>query len=369
METQISLKDFTIGNIDLNKTQLKYLTQMAFNIQPYIQKYVREELNPLQMAANKYILSMQEVLKKIQYTIQLYEERKKYLQFLQQGNEIATNYAESTNKLNDNDIINIQKEMIILTDLFTVQIQRALGKNMSLIYVYQSKQANVVEVYEVKKIEDILKIRATHSGGLETRLNATKKKLNETAEKIPKELFAIGEQQANLLDITYKEIIRRYNTYRNTQKQKSLVLWNMKSRPKWHGMFLYQRGDLTQAYVNFAVGKDMSSFQGNINNPPETDIEQFMQVVEGVDAVFGGIQGDISLEKEKMEIAVKTLSAEPQGIIQTIQMAKDLLTGQIDINNFNDYKKKWERQGRNTILKMTENQLKETLKEQIGKKL
>jgi len=52
-----------------------------------------------------------------------------------------------------------------------------------------------------------------------------------------------------------------------------------------------------------------------------------MQIVEGVDAVFGGIQGDISLEKEKMEIAVKTLSAEPQGIIQTIQMAKDLLTG------------------------------------------
>ena len=113
----------------------------------------------------------------------------------------------------------------------------------------------------------------------------------------------------------------------------------------------------------------MSSFQGNINNPPETDIEQFMQIVEGVDAVFGGIQGDISLEKEKMEIAVKTLSAEPQGIIQTIQMAKDLLTGQIDINNFNDYKKRWERQGRNKILKMTENQVKETLKEQIGKKL
>jgi hypothetical protein len=26
METQISLKDFTIGNINLDKTQLKYLT-------------------------------------------------------------------------------------------------------------------------------------------------------------------------------------------------------------------------------------------------------------------------------------------------------------------------------------------------------
>lgn len=369
METQISLKDFTIGNINLDKTQLKYLTQIAFNIQPYVQEYIRGELNPLQMIANKYILGMQEILRKIQYTIQLYEERKRYLQLLQQGNEIAINYANNTNKLNDNDIINIQKEMIILTDLFTAQIQRALGKNMSLIYVYQSKQANVIEVYEVKKIEDILKIRTTSSGGIETRLKGTKKLLNQVAEKIPKELFAIGEQQADLLNKTYKEIIRRYNTYRNTQKQKSLILWNMRSRPKWHGMFLYQRGDLTQAYMNFVVGKNMSSFQGNTNNPPETDIEQFMQVVEGVDAVFGGIQGDIFLEKERMEIAVKTLSAEPQGIIQTIQMAKDLLTGQIDINNFNDYKKKWERQGRNKILKMTENQVKETLKEQIGKKL
>jgi hypothetical protein len=87
---------------------------------------------------------------------------------------------------------------------------------MSLIYVYQSKQANVVEVYEVKKIEDILKIRTTSSGGIETRLKGTKKLLNQVAEKIPKELFAIGEQQADLLNKTYKEIIRRYNTYRNT---------------------------------------------------------------------------------------------------------------------------------------------------------
>ena len=369
MEAQISLKDFTIGDIDLNKTQLNYLTQTIFNIQPYIQEYIRRELNPLQAIANKYILSMQEALKKIQYTMQLYEERKKYLNFLQQGNQIAINYAENTNKIKDSDILEIQKEIIILTDLFTLQIQRALGKNLSLVYVYQSKQANVVEVYEVKKIQDILKIRATSKGGLEAKLKATKKELNEIAEKIPREIFSIGQKQAKLLDITYKEIIRRYNTYRNTKKYKSLILWNMKTRPKWHGMFLSQKGDLAEAYMNFVVKENLGQFSGNVNNPPETDIETFMKIVEGVDAVFGGIQGDISWEQEKMQIAVKTLSASPQGILQTIQMAKDLLTGQIDINNFNDYKKKWERQGRNKILEMTEKQVKRTLKEQIEKNM
>lgn len=369
METQISLKDFTIGNIDLNKTQLNYLTQTIFNIQPYVQEYIRGELNPLQAIANKYILSMQEVLKKIQYTMQLYEERKKYLNFLQQGNQIAINYAENANKIKDSDILEIQKEIIVLTDLFTLQIQQALGKNLSLVYVYQSKQANVVEVYEIKKIQDILKIRATSKGSLEVRLHATKKELSEVAEKIPREIFSIGQGQAKLLDITYKEIIRRYNTYRNTEKYKSLILWNMKSRPKWHGMFLSQKGDLTEAYMNFVVKENLGQFSGNVNNPPETDIETFMKIVEGVDAVFGGIQGDISWEQEKMQIAVKTLSAQPQGILQTIQMAKDLLTGQIDINNFNNYKKKWERQGRNKILEMTEKQVKKTLKEQIGKNI
>ena len=367
MESQISLKDFTIGDINLNKTQLNYLTQTIFNIQPYVQEYIRGELNPLQAIANKYILGMQEALKKIQYTIQLYEERKKYLNFLQQGNQIAINYAENTNKIKDSDILEIQKEIIVLTDLFTLQIQRALGKNLSLVYVYQSKQANVVEVYEVKKIQDILKIRATSKGSLEVRLRATKKELNNVAEKIPREIFSIGQEQAKLLDITYKEIIRRYNTYRNTEKYRSLILWNMKSRPKWHGMFLSQKGDLTEAYMNFVVKENLGQFFGNVNNPPETDIETFMKIVEGVDAVFGGIQGDISWEQEKMQIAVKTLSAQPQGILQTIQMAKDLLTGQINVNNFNNYAKKWKRNGRNTINEFTEKQAKIALEELFSK--
>lgn len=357
-ETNVKLNNITIDGIDFNKTQLLRISEEIFNIQPIVESALEQETNPLKKEASLYILKLQQTLQKIQQTVELYQKKEDILQnFLQLNNNMdAVAYAENANQLQRNDILQVQREIIVLTDLFTVHVQNILGKKMELIYVYQSRSANTVQVYKIEKIEDLLHLRVTSKGGIEARLSATKKSLAKTnAELVKKQDYVIGQEQAKLLDITYKEIIRRYNKYRYGYM--SLVLWNMKTRPKWHGMRLYQRGDLAQAYSSFVFNRQ-EAFQGNVNNPPQTDIETFMKLVEDVDATFGGIQGDIFNAENNTEYAIKSLSASPQQILSTIAMAKDLMTGSININNFNEYKKKWIQKGRNIIQKMTEAEAK-----------
>lgn len=359
INANITLEDIKIEDININHTNFIKISKEIFDIKPIVEEKIKIQINPLQAIANKYILSMQKTLNQMQNLIELYEKKKKYLQQLKKYQTVAKEYARIKNQITQTDIEFLSKELIILSDNFTTEIQRALGKNVKIIYLYQNSTGEVVEAYEINKIEDLLKIEH-NKDFIAVKLTATKKFLEENEKLLSKEQYGIGESQASLLNTTYQTVIHRYNKYRYNYK--SLILWNMKSRPKWHGMWLSQRGDLSQAYVNFVVRRNMPSFLGNANNPPETDIQLFMQVVQGVDATFGGVQGDIEDEEQNLSVAVKSLKASPQGIFDTIQMAKDLLTGQINIENFQQYKKTWEKTGRNTIIKVTQKETQQLLK-------
>ena len=129
------------------------------------------------------------------------------------------------------------------------------------------------------------------------------------------------------------------------------------SRPKWHGMWLYQRGDLAEAYASFVLARHDTPFIGNVNNPPETDIEVFMQAVEKVDAAFGGLQGDIEYydkDGNLISAAIKSLKASPQSAIETIKLAEQFLQSSMDENKF--------LQQYNTIESFTVNEVKDLFK-------
>ena len=281
-------------------------------------------------------------------------------------------FAENTEQINNINLTEIQlKDMIVETDLFTMALQKMLGKQTELIYIYQSKGGKIIEAYRINNIEDIIKIQKGHANQLQGRLTATKKQLSSPdIEYISKEKYSIGVDQATKLDMIWHEVIRRYNKYKYKDNA-HLVLWDMMSKPKWHGMWLYQRGDLAEAYAEFVLKRKDSPFSGNVNNPPETDIEIFMKAVENVDATFGGLQGDIEYYDKNgnlISAAVKSLNATPQSSIQTLKLAKELLESNFDEVKFlQEYAQKIKKDGRNTIQKFTVNEVRSVMQGMINK--
>lgn len=376
---EIKFQNLIIDGITIDKTQLAKIEQKIFNIQTDLKQNVVNKRRKLYTVAKQYIINMQKALDDFKQLIQIYNKRLKIIDQIKNNDSIAAeNYIKTKiSKPSSNDVLTLQRELIKITDDFTKKIFKELGKELQLIYVYQSKQANVMQVYKIKDIEILLKdgVKKDSSGGITSRLTATKQVLKSNAsaiEEVAKKDYEGGIQQAKELDNMYKEIIYRYNTYRYDYKEKgkvSLVLWNMQSAApsKWHGMFLFQKGDLAQAYTNLAMNRKVYfKLKGNTNDPPEIDIENFMKLVEQVDATFGGVQADIENEETKLALAVKTLSASPQGILGTLKLAQDLLTENITIENFEEYKKKWKRQGRNTISDFLGDTIQDVLKSQFN---
>lgn len=361
----IYLKDVFIdkNGINLEKTNLENIIEKVFDIDQTINENIQEEISPLKQLSLQYIDNLKQVLKEIQIMLIRYQRLQNSLKRLGKEDDFyAQEYAKIKQDISTSfNFKNVYQDLIAITDIYTAMIQKTLNKNYQIIYVYQSRAANVVQVYKINDIEDLIKIRKTSSGGIEQRLTATKTKLEELDTRLKKEEYTIGLEQAILLDKTYKEIIRRYNI----RKDPHLILWNIgtPSNHMWHMMKLYQKGDLGEAYAGFALNHYGSPFVGNINNPPETDIENFMLQVEKVDATFGGVQGDIYNEKNNTEYAVKTLQAAPQGIMQTIQMAQDIIQGNFNKENFEKYKEQMKKKGRNTIQVMTIGEVEMGLKE------
>ena len=352
------------NGINFEKTNLNNIVEKVFNIDQIINKNIQEEISPLKRISLQYIDALKQTLKEINTMLIRYQKLQENLKNLGKEDSLyAQEYAKTKQDINISfNFKNIYQDLIAITDIYTAEVQRTLNKNYQIIYVYQSKAANKIQVYKINDIEDLIKIRKTSSEGIETRLTATKTKLDSLENAlIKKEEYTIGLEQSVLLDEVYKEVIRRYNI----KKKPHLVLWNVgtSSEHMWHMMKLYQKGDLAEAYAGFVLNHYGSPFLGNVNNPPETDIENFMLEVEKVDATFGGVQGDISNEKNNTEYAIKTLQAAPQGIMQTIQMAQDIIQGNFDKENFEKYKEQMKKKGRNTIQTMTIGEAEMGLKE------
>ena len=365
---EVKLANIEINDINLDKNGITAMMEQVFSVEDEIKTMVKENLSPVKQSAYKYISKLQQLLQKVYRLNKLYENRQRLTNLILKGSEQAWNYAKNTNQINNIDIRNILKQATILTDEFTIEIQSFLNKEMELIYIYQNAAGDAVQAYKINNIADIISLQRDKDI-INVRLTASKQHLNEIGSLIKNEEYSIGEEQAKKLDKVFHEVISRYNKYRYNRK--SLILWNMKSRPKWHGMFLTNRGDLAQAYANFVLAKTGNIFQGNVNNPPEKDIEIFMQAVESVDAAFGGLQGDIEYIKNGMykSAAIKSLKASPQSITETIILAKSILTTQMDEKQFLEkYKKKWERSGRNKIERFSQTRMKQILKDQFNTK-
>lgn len=371
MNSKIILENIQTNDVQIDKntitTMQNTITKSTVNV---LQSVVYEELSPIKKSAYNYIFKINNIVSKMQILVNLYNTRKRIKNQLknQENSSLAQLYAQNTEQINQIHLTKIELEEVIKeTDLFTMALQSFLGKQTEIVYIYQSKGGKVIQAYKINNIEDIIKIQKGHGGQLEAKLTATKRNLNtnNNIQYIGKEKYSIGLKQAEKLDSVWQAIIQRYNKYKY-KGNAHLVLWDMMSRPKWHGMWLYQRGDLAEAYASFVLARHDTPFIGNVNKPPETDIEIFMQAVEKVDAAFGGLQGDIEYydkDGNLISAAIKSLKASPQSAIETIKLAEQFLQSSMDENKFlQQYASKWERQGRNTIESFTVNEVKDLFK-------
>ena len=346
-------------SIHLNAKQLDVLTQQVFSIQNILNQYSNQNLSQLKQIAKNYLQKIQSLSNQYNSVLQHYNHCQDIIRKIQSGSEekgLAKQYQKSRTALTQNyNFKTLLTEAFQESDLFTMAVQKALNKQTVIYYVHSSKTAKVTEIYEIKELKDILSIQQSPSH-ITTRIRATKKTLDTFGLLIPKTQYKVDSSK---LDSIYQQIIRRYNKYR--YKYKSLVLWEMGGRQKWHGMWLSQKGDLAQAYATFVL-KDTNGIKLKGNVPPaipETGIESFMKIVQQVDAAFGGLQGDIEWTEngKKFSAAIKSSGASPQALQTTIELAKELLQTKMDQTKFlHKFKNKWKRQGRNTIMKMTKEQ-------------
>lgn len=345
IQTHIDKKDFK-----LQSKVLDSLSQQIYNIQDILKQYTIEQLSYPKKIAYGYLQVLNNLYQKYTRFINAYNHCQQMIKKINYGQQgLAQQYRESRKILDDQQLKNLIFQAYQQTDLFSVAVQSLMSKSAEIYFVHQSKTAKVVQVYKINKLEDILKYQKSNSR-IQARISPTKKSLEELKGRIPKEQYSVGAEGAKKLDTVYQTIISRYNKYR--YKGRSLVLWDMQTNPKWHGMWLSQKGDLAQSYAYFVLkGKQLSG-----NTPPtvpETGIENFMKIVQQVDASFGGLQGDIQwidLDGIKHSAAIKSNKATPQAIRETIILAKQLIQTSLDQTSFlKKYKDKWKRKGRNTI--------------------
>ena len=215
IDFDVRLENLTIGDIKIDETQLSKIEDKIFDIQSVVKQKVFQEIKPLQEVALNYIAQMNNAFIDFKKLIIKYNKQLSIITKIENDSILAKNYAEAKiSQPSTEKVLELQSKLIKITDDFTIKLFNILGKKLQLIYVYQSKAANKVEIYKIKKIEDLLKIRKTSHGGIETRLKASKKDLENQAILLKKEQYYGGLAQAEKLDNMYREIIRRYNTYR-----------------------------------------------------------------------------------------------------------------------------------------------------------
>ena len=136
------------------------------------------------------------------------------------------------------------------------------------------------------------------------------------------------------------------------------------NRPKWHGLWRSEKGTLAESYANVILNRKFDSFVGDANTSRETDIEFFAHLIEQAVGTFGGLEGDV--EYENMSAAIKSGSASPQGLLETVKLAQAILNlpKNIDENKFLQIMEKYyKRQQRPLIQKFTNKEYRQLIKQ------
>jgi hypothetical protein len=260
------------------------------------------------------------------------------------------NREELQNELKNKEIENLYNAAFT----FHEDINRILGQEVQTIIVLEDKEGNPL-LFSLSKEEifnnNILSFEETSkTARLTARFRTSAQQMkNAGISAIQRDDFN-DDLNINNLNKSYKDIIYRYDTY------KQIVLW-MYPMGTWNKSKVSARGDIAEAYAMFFLKKVQYNFQSNNS---EENIHYFMTLgVANVDNVSGLLQGDVS--NKQYEYAIKSANASYMSIIQMITLAQDIVNknkyGLSDLQKKKDTLAQKKQKIRNPITQITEEKI------------
>ena len=275
---------------------------------------------------------------------------------------------EQKNQSTRESILNIYKASLAFQDL----VNGYIGQEMVITYVATTKSK--VGVFNIPLREafaqGLLNIDITSKTyDISMRFKGSFSKLeklaNDVSNAIEKMEAGIPQDQVNVLDNTYKEIVRRFKAYKGENKngkQVGIILW--KPTSKWYKMTPSSLGDINEAYTAYYLqAKDYPPLTGSL----EQTIDTFMQLVADVDSAAGMLLGDISNEVMGLEYAVKSAGASTLSIKQIKDLANEIVNSRITKSDLKNLKSADAQKGtlRNFIEELTKEEVSKNLKSVI----
>ena len=346
------------------------------------QELVQLSMKEIKQAAKNYLLILEQEKNNIKNLELALETQKKFVReqaknfnskvelkssktYIEQRERIKQEQKQQSTR---ESIINIYKASLAFQDL----LNGFIGQEMIITYLASNKSK--VGVYNIPLKEafqqGLLNIDITSKTyEVSMRFNGSISKLeklaNDVDNVISKMEAGISVEEVGILDSTYKEVVRRFKTYKGKNKkgkEVGIILWHPNS--KWFKMTPSSMGDINEAYVAYYLqAKQYPRMSGVI----EKDIDIFMELVAEVDSAAGLMLGDISNEETGLEYAVKSAGASTLSLTQIENLAKEIINGKVTKKSLKDLKASDAQKGslRNFIEELTKEEISETLKSTI----
>lgn len=367
-------------NVQIDKNTINALVEELLDEAARPTKELIElSMKEIKQAAKNYLLILETEKKNIENLKNALEIQKKYVReqaknfsskaelkssktYIQQREKIKQEQkVQSTRE----SIINIYKASLAFQDL----LNGIIGQEMIITYLASNKSKVGVFNIPLKEAfkQGLLKIDITSKTyEVSMRFNGSISKLEKLANDvdsiISKMEAGISEQEIGTLDSVYKEVVRRFKTYKGENKngkQVSIVLWNPNG--KWYKMTPSSLGDINEAYVAYYLqAKQYPRMSGAL----EQDIDIFMKLVSEVDSAAGLMLGDISNEEKGIEYAVKSAGASTLSLTQIENLAKEIIQSNVTKADLKHLKEIDAQKGslRNSVEELLGNEISNTLK-------
>lgn len=302
------------NNLELNESAInEIINDTNLEMQKILQSTLEPTIKELKVAALNYLAtinSARERVKRIEDLLNhqkalrhskpdTYEESKKYID----------NKKKISNFLKGQQIKKLYKESF----KFQEQVNKALGQNIKMMYVYENK--GIPEIYEMKS-EKFLKFGYSSSNKIKGYYEFTKKQLESRAfQKM--EIADNVNFDLNNLNITYQEIVKRYQD--NKKSKLYAITWEYPLK-HWNIMNIASKGDINEAYASIVIN---NRAELTFKNDLEKNIDDFAKEISKVTNLSGLLQGDITLGD--IEYGIKSAGAMTLGLNQIYLLAQEIL--------------------------------------------
>ena len=201
---------------------------------------------------------------------------------------------------------------------FQFKLNEILGQKISTVYVTTSGRGKnkQVHIYELP-LEGFTKPGISSQGKLVGRYSISLKQLRNKA----KEIFPLEKRDMQALSDTYLVALERYNAMK---KHNYNGFYWKNSKKQYEMIRVSNKGDIGEAFLNAALGEQKIMMSQNI----EGNLKRFAKLVAQVDNASGLLFGDFR-NSQGMEYQAKSEGASTLGLQQMVNLADEILTGNI----------------------------------------